>query len=843
MSSAPHTPMMQQYLQIKAAYPDMLLFYRMGDFYELFFDDAKRAAKLLDLTLTHRGQSAGKPIPMAGVPYHAAENYLARLIKKGESVAICEQIGDPALSKGPVAREVTRIITPGTVTDEALLEAKHNNFLLAIHQQKHIGLAWVDLSAARFHILQLNDINELQAEINRLQPAEILLQNQSLLESISVHSTLKIRPAWDFDEKHAKEKLQAQFGSSFISPAAEEQYKAALAAAGCLLTYLHLTQRQALPHLTTITYEKSQDYLQLDAATQRHLELFENQNSKRDNSLLAVIDNTAGAMGSRLLKSWLNRPLRNHQAIQKRQSAVQELMQGQQNNQLHSLLRQICDVQRIAARIALKSARPRDLEALKNTLGIIPNLRNLLCSSTSELLVELIARLHPLPALLDLLQSAIIENPPVLIRDGGVIAAGFDEELDELRLLSERATDKLIEMEMAEKQKSGLSSLKFGYNRVQGYYIELSRAQAEKVPAHFQRKQTLKNVERYITPELKVFEEKVLTAQVKALAREKWLYDNLLEEMQQSLLELTQLAQALAELDVLNCLAERAQTLNWACPQLVEHNLIEIKGGRHPVLEQILQERFIANDLHLKPQQNILLITGPNMGGKSTYMRQNALIILLAHTGSFVPADSVRLGPIDQIFTRIGANDDLASGRSTFMVEMTETAHILKQATAQSLVLIDEIGRGTSTFDGMALAYACCAHLAQKVCAYTLFSTHYFELTKLPEEFSCIQNVHVQAALSQDKIVFLYKMNEGPANRSYGLEVAALAGIPKDVLVLANQYLHTAQESYREAPATLPVQSPILHELAKVNADSLTPRAALELIYQLKAMELLETTI
>ncbi|MDP3706212.1 MAG: DNA mismatch repair protein MutS [Legionellaceae bacterium] len=788
--TATHTPMMQQYLRIKADYADMLLLYRMGDFYELFFDDAKRAAHLLDLTLTHRGQSSGSPIPMAGVPYHAIENYLARLLKKGESVAICEQIGDPATSKGPVERQVTRIVTPGTVTDEALLESKRDVILLAIHQQRqYFGLAWVDLSAGRFHLLQVSDEGQLLAEITRLQPAELLLQSPLPCLPTRDIGVIKIRPSWDFDSARAHDLLCQQFQVNDLTAFGEQTYPAALPAAGALLAYLQLTQRQSLPHLTTVTLERTDDYLHLDAATQRHLEIFTNNQGDRQNSLLASIDKTASAMGSRLLKRWLGRPLRDHAELNSRQQAISALMEKKQDISLHPLLRQVCDVERIIARVALKSARPRDLVQLRHTLALLPALQQAVHDNQSDLIQSIVKYIQPFPQLSELLTAALIDNPPMVIRDGGVIAQGFDEELDELRDLGNHATDKLMTLEQAEKERSGLSTLKFGYNRVHGYYIELSRTQAEKAPLHFQRKQTLKNVERYITPELKAFEEKVLSAESKALAREKWLYDCLLDEVHHYLLQLTNTATAIAQLDVLSNLAERAQSLQWCCPTLSDQPGIDVQGGRHPVIEQILQERFIANDLHVRPSQNMLLITGPNMGGKSTYMRQNALIVLLAHMGSYVPATSARIGPVDKIFTRIGASDDLASGRSTFMVEMTETAHILRQATSNSLVLIDEIGRGTSTYDGMALAYACCAYLANTIQAYTLFSTHYFELTTLPDEFSCVRNVHLAATLADNNIVFLYHVEPGPASRSYGLEVAKLAGIPNDVLTLANQHL------------------------------------------------------
>ncbi|HAT7765134.1 TPA: DNA mismatch repair protein MutS [Legionella pneumophila] len=840
-----HTPMMQQYLRIKTDYPDMLLFYRMGDFYELFFDDAKRASQLLDLTLTHRGQSADKPIPMAGVPYHAVENYLARLLKKGESVAICEQIGDPATSKGPVERQVTRIITPGTVTDEALLDARKDNILLAIYTQKQkIGIAWVDLGGGRFHLQELTEEHQLNAELVRLQPAELLCKESTPLPSFCSNFAVKFRPGWEFDASNAHKLLCEQFSVTDLSAFGEQNYPTALIAAGALLAYLKTTQKQSLPHLTTLTLEQSEDYLQLDASTQKHLELFENIHGGGEHCLLSILDKTACAMGSRLLKRWLGKPLKQHAIIQTRQQAIKEIIFLQQDVSLHQLVKQCADVERIVSRIALKSARPRDLVSLLQTLTLLPAIHDELQENKTLLINEIKKEISPLPLLQQLLETAIIDNPPMLIRDGGVIAPGFDEELDELRNLSSNAHETLVKLEQEEKNRTGLSTLKLGYNSVQGFYIELSKAQAENAPPHFHRKQTLKNVERYITPELKLFEDKVLSAQSKALAREKWLYDNLLEEIQQYIPELSDLAKSLAQLDVLVTLAERAQNLNWNCPNLVPESGIMIQAGRHPVIEPLLQERFIANDLELKPNQNMLLITGPNMGGKSTYMRQTALIVLLAHIGSFVPADEVTLGPLDRIFTRIGASDDLSSGRSTFMVEMTETAQILRQATSQSLVLIDEIGRGTSTYDGMALAYASCAFLASTIKAYTLFSTHYLELTELPKEFSCIRNVHLQASIKTGQIVFLYRVEEGCANRSYGLEVAELAGIPKEVLKLAHEHLNQIQDTQSilvQTQIIKPPTSPILTELKKIDPDRLTAKEALDLIYKLKHLECAES--
>lgn len=837
-ATSTHTPMMQQYLRIKTEYPDMLLFYRMGDFYELFFDDAKQVVKLLDLTLTHRGQSAGSPIPMAGVPYHAVENYLARLLKQGQSIAICEQMSEPTPGKGPVDRQVTRILTPGTVTDDALLEAKRDILLLAIYQQRtNYGLAWVDFSGGRFHWMQVDHEALLLAEMTRIQPSEILVAEKtssSLPRDIGV---IKIRPAWEFDHATAVQKITDQFKIVDLSVFGGQHCPLAVAAAGCLLNYLQITQRQALPHLTTITLEQNDKYLQIDAATQRHLELFRHSQNEHNHCLLNTLDHTVTAMGSRLLKRWLGRPLRQHSVLQQRHQVIQTFLAQQQRHSIQELLKQTGDVERIISRIALQSARPRDLVQLCQTLSVLPALQAMIAKHPPLLMQTLASDLTPLPELQELLTQAIIENPPPLIREGGVIAQGFDETLDELRELYEHTADKLLALEQKEKQQSGLSTLKFGYNRVQGYYIELSRNQANEVPAHFMRKQTLKNVERYITPELKTFEDKVLSAQSQALAREKWLYEQLLHELLSYMPQLTTIAQALAQVDVFVNLAERAETLSWQCPQLMSTPGIEIYAGKHAVIAPLLQERFIANDLHLTPQHKMLLITGPNMGGKSTYMRQNALIIILAHIGSFVPAKQARIGPIDKIFTRIGASDDLASGRSTFMVEMTETAQILRQATAESFVLIDEIGRGTSTHDGMALAHACCVYLANTIKAYTLFSTHYFELTTLPDQFSQINNVHLTAELTAHGIAFLYHVAKGPTDQSYGLEVAALAGLPVAVLQLAKQQLNKAHLTTPKTPLTTAIATSELETaLANMDVDQLSPRAALEMLYHLKTL-------
>lgn len=838
-----HTPMMQQYLSIKAQHPHQLLLYRMGDFYELFFEDAKRAVQLLDLTLTHRGHSNGQPIPMAGLPYHALDNYLARLLKKGESVAICEQISAPGEQKGPLERQVTRVITPGTATDEAFLDAKQDTLLLALYSPRSVpektkpmpfGLAWVDLSGGRFHLLEVADIEQLHAALTRLTPAEILIHpaHRALLSSYT--STITERPIWEFDRARAQQALQEQFQVTSLAAFGEADYPLAHVAAGCLLAYLKQTERQRLPHLTTLIQERTTDGLHLDAATQRHLEMFVNAQGGKEHTLWSLLDQTSSSMGSRLLKRRLARPERQHALILERQAALHELLTQQRLSEIADLLKQIGDIERILSRIALRSARPRDLLHLRQTLALLPDFQRWLTDRHAVRLQAIYQQLSPQPDLYQLLDSALLEEPAALIRDGGVIAHGFDETLDELRQLGEHAEDALQALEQTERARSGLSTLKINYNRVQGYFIELSHAQARQAPAHFQRRQTLKNVERYTTPDLKAFEERVLSAQSQALSREKWLYEHLLETIQTFCIPLRQMAEGLAELDVFNTLAERAQTLGWTCPHLVTTPGLDIRQGRHPVIEHLVRERFIANDLSLSEDQSVLLMTGPNMGGKSTYMRQNALIILLAHIGSYVPAAYASLGPIDQLFTRIGASDDLASGRSTFMVEMTEMAYILRQATAQSVVLIDEIGRGTSTEDGMALAQSCCIYLADILRAYTLFSTHYFELTTLPETHPRIRNVHVDATLANQSLVFLYHLKEGPATRSYGLEVAALAGIPEQVLSMARQIHPPSLSSVSPSVITT---HPLVTACQQVELDTLSPKEALDFLYHLKSLE------
>ncbi|MCX7114938.1 MAG: DNA mismatch repair protein MutS [Gammaproteobacteria bacterium] len=838
--TAIHTPLMQQYLRIKADYPDMLLFFRMGDFYELFFDDAKRAAAKLNLTLTHRGQSAGQPIPMAGVPYHAADNYLSRLLKQGESVAICEQIGDPAASKGIMERQVARILTPGTLTDDVFMEPKQDAVLLTIYQhQERFGLAWVYLSAARFHVLEVNDLDALHAELIRLQPAEILVQANQSLPLLADYQAVHERPEWEFDPHHSETRLKQQFKG--LADFTQAQKKVLYPAAGALLAYLATTQRQSLPHLTQLTLENRDHTLQLDAATQRHLELFTNYAGERKNTLLSILDTTVTALGSRLLKQWLAHPLRDHALLNDRQQAITSLLSTQLFSTLHPQLSQTADLERIASRIALLSAKPRCLDQLRKTLQHLPVIQNTLRDHLKQTtqptrLHTLCGHISPEEVLCQHLEKALALEPPANLRDGNVIAAGFDTELDTLRDLQTNAANIIIELEQQEKEKTKLSSLKIGYNQIQGYYFELSKTQAVNAPPYFERKQTLKQAERYTTPELKQFETNILSAQSRATLREKQLYEELLAFLQPALAIFIQIARSLAELDVLAALAERAQSLQWCCPVFSNTPGIHIVKGRHPVIEYIKKSDFVANDFHVTTAHSLGLITGPNMGGKSTYMRQNALIVLLAHIGSYVPASNVTLGPIDRIFTRIGASDDLAQGRSTFMVEMMETAAILHHATSQSLVLIDEIGRGTSTHDGMALAEATCIYLATTLKAFTLFSTHYFELTQLSTQYTMIQNFHMDATFANDKLVFLYQIKAGPTARSYGLEVAALAGLPAPVLALARARLQSLVTAVEPLPtSTDPIkETPLESMLRNIVPDQLSAREALNLVYELK---------
>lgn len=848
-TASPHTPMMQQYLRIKADHPDTLLFYRMGDFYELFYDDAKKASQLLDITLTSRGQSAGLPIAMAGIPYHAAEGYLARLLRHGESVAICEQIGDPATSKGPVERKVVRIVTPGTVTDEALLEDRKDSLLVAVcNFDNKYGIASLDVTSGRFVLQQVDTEDQLLSEIGRLNPAELLFsEGWTLPVSLKQRGGLCRRPPWHFEPESARLLVLKQFNALDLKGYGCDGLAAAIAAAGALLQYIKDTQQGALPHIQGISTESSSDSIVMDAASRRNLELDFHPTGQPEFTLLGVLDKTATAMGSRCLRRWLNRPLRDHQVLRNRYACIASLLDGSLYKTVQATLRQVGDIERISSRIALKSARPRDLLVLRNTLAVLPGLQGVFTSSDNPHLTLLLQHIGEHPALLSLLQQAIVENPPVLIRDGGVIAAGYNQELDELRNLSKNADQYLLDMESRERLATGINSLKVNYNRVHGYYIEISHLHVEKIPAHYTRKQTLKGAERYITEELKAFEDKVLSAREKSLAFEKALYEELLTKTAEELRSLQQCAAALAELDVLTNFAERSYTLNLTQPTLTGKPGIYIEGGRHLVVEQVSDTPFVANDLALSNNRRMLVITGPNMGGKSTYMRQTALIVLIAHIGCYVPAKNLTCGTIDKIFTRIGASDDLASGRSTFMVEMSETANILHNATTDSLILMDEIGRGTSTFDGLSLAWACAGYLAKETKAFTLFATHYFELTTLADEQKTIANVHLDAMEHGDKIIFLHAVKDGPANQSYGLQVASLAGVPRSVIDKAKTKLRYLEDkAYIEQQAESGTNQldlfanqdshPAITLLEDINPDDLSPKQALELVYRLKGL-------
>ena len=848
-TASPHTPMMQQYLRIKADHPDTLLFYRMGDFYELFYDDAKKASQILDITLTSRGQSAGLSIAMAGIPYHAAEGYLAKLLRQGESVAICEQIGDPATSKGPVERKVVRIITPGTVTDEALLEDRKDNLLVAVCVfDSRYGIASLDVTSGRFVLQQVDTEDQLLSEIGRLNPAELLFsEGWPLPLSLKQRGGLCRRPPWHFELESARLLVLRQFNALDLKGYGCDDLPVAVAAAGALLQYIKDTQQNVLPHIQGISTESSADSILLDAASRRNLELDFHPTGQTEFTLLGVLDKTATAMGSRCLRRWLNRPLRDHQVLRHRYACIASLLDANLYKNVQATLRQIGDIERISSRIALKSARPRDLLVLRNTLVVLPDLQRALVDCDNPHLSLLMQDIGEHPGLLALLQLAIVENPPVLIRDGGVIAAGYSQELDELRNLSLNADQYLLDMESRERSATGINTLKVNYNRVHGYYIEISHLHADKIPPHYTRKQTLKGAERYITEELKAFEDKVLSAREKSLAFEKALYDELLTKIATELQPLQQCAAALAELDVLTNFTERSYTLNLSQPTLTDRPGIHIEGGRHLVVEQVSDTPFVANDLALSNKRRMLVITGPNMGGKSTYMRQTALIVLIAHIGCYVPAKNLICGPIDKIFTRIGASDDLASGRSTFMVEMSETANILHNATADSLILMDEIGRGTSTFDGLSLAWACADYLAKETKAFTLFDTHYFELTTLADEQKTISNVHLDAMEHGDKIIFLHAVKDGPANQSYGLQVASLAGVPRSVIDKAKTKLrHLEDKAYIEQQAESGTNQldlfanqedhPAITLLEDINPDDLSPKQALELVYRLRGM-------
>lgn len=841
---------MQQYLRIKADHPDIILLFRMGDFYEVFYDDARRAAKLLDITLTSRGMSAGAPIPMAGIPYHALDGYLVKLIRKGESAAICEQVGEPTAGKGLVERKVVRIVTPGTVTDEALLSGRQDNLLAAAARVgKSWALAWMDLSSGRFLTRLLPTFEELETQLERLLPTELLVsEDADWVDKLSGQKGLRKRAPWHFERESAFHLLTDQFGTRDLAGFGIEDEPAAIAAAGALLQYAQETQRTALPHLQGIQMENPQNHLHMDAATRRNLELLHHPEGRSEHTLAGIMDSTVTPMGGRLLRRWIAEPIRDRNRLQRRHNSIGALLDTRLYETLRTLFRSVGDIERILARVALGSARPRDLTTLRQALGVVPEIKSSLVTAQRESLQKCGEEIECLPHLYDLLTAALVDEPPVLIRNGGVIADGYDAELDELRGLSENADEFLQEYENSQREESGIPGLKVGYNRVHGYFIEITHAHTDKVPLHYKRRQTLKAAERYITEELKAFEDKVLSSRERAQAREIYCYEELIARLQTELNPLQSIATTLARLDVLCAFTERAISLDFCCPELSQNTGIDIRDGRHPVIEHVQSEAFTPNNTLMNPLRRMLIITGPNMGGKSTYMRQTALICLLAYTGSWVPASSAVIGPLDRIFTRIGAGDDLSRGRSTFMVEMTETANILHSASQHSLVLMDEIGRGTSTYDGLALAWAVAEYLARKVQAYTLFATHYFELTHLPEQLEGVHNVHLRAVEHGASIVFLHSVNDGPASQSYGLQVAALAGIPKNVLRRARFQLSKLEKgdndspqmglfsTYEEPEPELEQDNPVEDMLEEIDPDELTPRAALDLLYKLKAL-------
>jgi DNA mismatch repair protein MutS len=847
MTSA-HTPLMQQYFGIKAQYPDTLVLLRMGDFYELFYEDARKAARLLNITLTSRGESAGQPVVMAGVPVHALDQYLARLVRAGESAVVAEQVGEPGAEKGPMRREVTRVVTPGTATDESLLDPRAQNLLAAaVLQDGRYGLAWMELSSGRFTVLETASQADFEAELHRLRPSELLLEDGPA-PLVGGDFVCTRRPPWHFDSAAAARLLTAQFGTRDLRGFGCEGLAAAIAAAGALLQYAQETQKTLLPHLKGLRVEAPDEALILDPATRRNLEIDRTLSGDHDRCLLQVLDACVTAMGSRQLARWLLRPLRDRGELGARHDAIAALIGQAAIHPLRDALREVPDIERILSRVALRSARPRDLLGLRNGLAALPAVRQALATLSAQRLVGLHQELALDAAVLTALTSALSDTPPLLAKDGGVFRAGYDAALDELRALSENADGFLVEMERRERAATGIDTLKVGYNRVHGFYIEIGKTHAARVPNHYSRRQTLTHYERYITDELKRFEDQVLSARDRALARERELYEHLLDRLIETLQPLQDCARAVAELDVLANLAERAVSFELCRPEFVEGACLEIQGGRHPVVERTLERPFVPNDLSLDEGRRLLIITGPNMGGKSTYMRQTALIVLMAHAGCYVPARAARLGIIDRIFTRIGASDDLASGQSTFMVEMSETANILNNASAHSLVLMDEIGRGTSTYDGLSLARACAEYLAQALRCYALFATHYFEITRLADELPGVANVHLDAVEYGDKLVFLHDVRSGPANRSFGLQVAALAGVPSAVIARARDCLAqleglppATELSPAQPPAQMalfdarnPEEEQALKLLRKLDPDTLSPREALEFLYRLK---------
>ncbi len=848
-----HTPMMQQFLTIKAQHPNILLFYRMGDFYELFFEDAVKASKWLGITLTQRGKSNGDPIPMAGVPYHAVDNYLAKLVRQGKSIAICEQIGDPATSKGPVERKVVRIITPGTLTEESLLDEKTDNLIASCYSLKLskpsrelFGLAWMDISTNRFNCAEFDSFELLNNELARINPSEVLVPSKLRDSFENSQLLLKQEEDWQFDYSQNYQKLLQHFNVSNLEGFGCEELQAGICSAGCLLNYVKHTQQSSLSFIKTINHSDNHGLLHLNTFTRKHLEITENIFGQNDKTLFNVINQTNTSMGTRLLKSWLHSPLRESSIINARLNSVEALTSHNEIDQLAQSLVHIKDMQRLLTRIAILSARPRDLTGLRESLQALPDIKSWLLKSKQPVLEDIGQQLTLHTRTKELLEKSVFDNPPVVLRDGNVIKTGFNKELDQLRSLSGNAEQLLDDMEQREKQSTGITHLKVGYNRVHGFYIEISKSQSDLAPIHYTRRQTLKNAERFITPELKTLEDKVLSSQSEALALEKKLYQQLLDTLQIDVDDLMFTAETIARLDVLYSFAKTAIDHQYIKPKFVKNRALNINKGRHPVVENYQNDPFIPNDVLFHKDINSKLITGPNMGGKSTYMRMTAIIVLLAHCGSFVPAQSAELSLMDSIYTRIGASDDLAGGRSTFMVEMSETANILNNATHSSLVLLDEIGRGTSTFDGLALASATLSHLSEKIQPLTLFATHYFELTELADKTQTIENCHFGAIQHGDSLILDHQIHSGPTSKSYGLHVAKLAGVPSAVTKKAEAIQIELESNGKVVKDDNDVQNlvkiglkpietldPRLKILENTDPNDLSPKEALALVFEL----------
>ena len=841
-----HTPMMRQYLAIKADYPDMLLFYRMGDFYELFYDDAEKAAGVLDITLTSRGKSAGASIPMAGIPFHSVDQYLAKLVAANLPVAICEQVGDPATSKGPVERKVVRVVTPGTLTEENLLPGRQQNLVAALLiQEERVGIATLEVSSGNFEGLELDAVSAIGDELLRIGAAEVLLgQHQESVLGTGETSTV---PDWYYDPSRAETILADQFGTHDLSAFDCHRFPLATRAAGALVQYIRDLHGSRAPHISGIRFLREGSALMVDSVTRANLEIDTGQDGSPRHALVTLMDQCATPMGARLLRRWVRNPVRDRLVLGQRHNAIEWLLGDRRYENLVQSLREAGDMERIVARVAMKTARPRDLVRLRAGLKVLPEIGHQLSGMPAELMERARAALQPRPDVLDLLERSVRDDPPSVIRDGGVLRDEFDRELREYRHLQRDAGDFLLQLEEKEKRDTGVTNLRVRYNKVHGYYIELPRSRSDVVPDHYIRRQTVKNAERFVTEELKEFEDRILSAKGKALAREKWLYDQLLEDLGRSIGDLMACAAAFAELDCLQNLAERAYSLDWQRPRYSDSPMLEITCGRHPIVESVPAIKFIPNNTRLDDNVRMQLVTGPNMGGKSTYMRQVAIIALLAHSGSYVPAQAATFGPLDRIFSRIGASDDLAGGRSTFMVEMTEMARILRNATEQSLVLVDEIGRGTSTFDGLSLAWACAGDLARRVRSFTLFSTHYFELTSLAEQLEGVANVHLDAVEHGHRIVFLYSVKDGAASQSYGLQVARLAGMPEHLISEAREKLEELEQQYQEdssrnahgtgSQSTLfsavpPEEQAVTARLKALDPDGLSPRQALDLLYE-----------